>query len=145
MVKKRRTLLQRAKSIFGYLNYYDEPIAKSRFQKIGISPREIDQWLELIQMIQSMPLVTVKSSDKRTYVDTLENKFMMLMKRKYLNQEVSYADREAAILLYFRVMLTFERLKGEDVDIEQLINKQWEIDRPTIMRIAEDAISEIEK
>lgn len=145
MVKKRRTLLQRAKSIFGYITYYDEPIAKSRFQKVGISPREIDQWLDLIQLIQSMPLVTVKSGGKRTYVDTLENKFMMLMKRKFLNQDASYEDREAAILLYFRTMLTFERLKGEDVDMDELINRRWEIDRPTIMRIAEDAISKIEK
>jgi hypothetical protein len=145
MVKKRRTLLQRAKSIFNYLNYYEEPIAKSRFQKVGISPREIDQWLELIQLIQSMPLVTVKSSNKRTYVDILENKFMMHMKRKYLNQDASYVEREGAILLYFRTMLTFERLKGEDVDMEELINRRWEIDRPTIMRIAEDAIAEIEK
>ena len=144
MVKKRRTLLQRAKSIFSYLIHYDEPVAKSRFQKVGISPREIDQWLELIKEIQSMPLVTVKTSANRTYVDILENKFMMLMKRKYLDQNASYAEREGAILLYFRTLLTNERLKGEEVDMDELIRYAGEIDRPTIIRMAEDAISEIE-
>lgn len=145
MIKKTRTLLQRAKAIFRHLDFYAEPIAKSKFQEIGISPREIGKWLELIQMIQSMPLLTLESSGVRTYVDLLENKFMLLMKRKYLDKNASYIEREGALLLYFKVLITVERLKGQDIDMEKIINEQWEIDRPTISRIAEDAISEIAK
>ena len=94
-------------------------------------------------MIQSMPLLTVEFSASRTYVDLLDNKFMLLMKKKYLDQNASYIEREWAILLYFKVLLTVERLKGQDIDMEKIIHEQWEIDRPTITRIAEDAISEI--
>ena len=71
--------------------------------------------------------------------------FMLLMRKTYLDSGKNLLERESALLLYFRTLLTVERLKGEEVDLQSIINEQWLIDRPTITRIAEDAISEIFK
>lgn len=68
---------------------------------------------------------------------------MLHMKKIYFNQGKSEQDCESAILLYFKGLLAMERLTGEEVDIELLINQNWEISRPTIKRIASDAMKEL--
>ena len=144
MVKKTRTLRQRAEAIYSLLDKRDiitQGVAKSQFQEVGISPKDIKNWIDLIQYIQSMPLLIVKEIGKRTYVDTLENKFMMLMKKHFLDENRDLIERESALLLYFKSMLVNEKLKGKDVTIEELIESSLNIDRPTIKRIAENALS----
>ncbi|MHA2030510.1 MAG: hypothetical protein ACXAB7_09740 [Candidatus Kariarchaeaceae archaeon] len=144
MVKKTRTLRQRAEAIYSLLDKYDivsQPVPKSQFKEVGISPKDIENWIDLIQFIQSMPLLIVKKMGKRTYVDTIENKFMILMKKHFLDKNRDLIERESAVLLYFRSLLTIEKLKGKEVTIEELVDSNWNIDRPTIKRIAEDALS----
>ncbi|OLS25248.1 MAG: hypothetical protein HeimC2_19240 [Candidatus Heimdallarchaeota archaeon LC_2] len=147
MVNKKRSLLERATAIFSYIeqntDFNTKPIPKSEFQSVGISPRDMDRWIELIMLIQSMPQLIVKKMGKRTYVDSLDNKFTIHMKKTFLNQAKSYEERESALLLYFKALLTFERIRGEYIDIESIVNENWKIDRPTIVRIAEEALSEI--
>ncbi|MCY3414308.1 MAG: hypothetical protein INQ03_21865 [Candidatus Heimdallarchaeota archaeon] len=147
MIKKTRTLLGRASAIFNYLDRFwvvDDPLPKSNFQEIGLSPREADRWLELIRYIQSQPLVGLTMKGKRTYVHLRENKFMQLMKKQFTDPDLEYNQRESALLLYFKSLLIHERLHGEPVTIEDLIEQTWVIDRPTIKRIAEDANSQLE-
>lgn len=146
MPKKNRTLLQRAAAIFDYLDTNCQPyeyLAKSTFQKIGISPREMDRWLELIIYIQSMPYLTITKERTRTYVGTLENKFMLLMRKNFLDQKRDIVERESAVLLYFKILLNHEKLRGEDISIEEIIAENWMLDRPTIRRIAKDAVNQL--
>lgn len=148
MVKKNRSLLERASAIFKYLEAYSDistdPISKSEFQIVGISPRDMDRWIELITFIQSMPKLFVKKKGTRTYLSSIENKFMLHMKKIYQNPEKLEQDRESAILLYFKTLLAMERLTGEQVDIESIVNESWKIDRPTIVRLAEEALSKLD-
>ncbi|MHA2253759.1 MAG: hypothetical protein ACXAD7_25590 [Candidatus Kariarchaeaceae archaeon] len=144
MVKKTRTLRQRAEAIYSLLDNRDiltQGIPKSQFQEVGISPKDIENWIDLIQFIQSMPLLMTKKKGKRTYLDTIENKFMLLMKKQFLDKNRDLIERESALLLYFKSLLVNEKLKGKDVTIEELIESSVNIDRPTIKRIVEEALS----
>lgn len=146
MVNKNRSLIERATAIFDYIeantDFNTSPIPKSQFQKIGISPRDIDRWIELILMIQSMPRLKVLKKGKRTYLDSLDNKFTMHMRKIFQNQDKNYEDRKSAINLYLNAIMAIERVRGESIDMESIINENWKIDRPTIVRIAEEALSE---
>lgn len=147
-MKKSRTLLDRAKAIFTFLEfnyefYSEQSIPKSKFQEIGISPREMENWLELIEFIQSKPQILVRREKKRTNISLIENKFMLHMKKLYMNSSMNDLDREGALLLYYKSMLNLEKAKAQDVSIENLIEENWKIDRPTIKRIAEDAYMEL--
>jgi hypothetical protein len=149
MKRKSRTLLERVHAIFDLFDnspygVFGPPIPKSGFQYVGISPKDIDQWLELIMFIQQQPLLEVTRTGTRTYVDIRENRFMLLMKRRFLNVELSSTERESALLLYFRSLITEERLKGEEIDLQTLVDSQWTIDRPTVVRIAEEVLEELE-
>ncbi|MCE7734671.1 MAG: hypothetical protein GPJ54_07335 [Candidatus Heimdallarchaeota archaeon] len=148
MVKKKRSLIERANAIFKYIeqnsDFNSSPIAKSEFQKVGISPRDMDRWIELILMIQSNPRLTLVKKGKRTYLDLKDNKFTMHMRKIFQNQQKNYEERESALLLYFKAMLTLERIAGEPIDMESIVNEGWKIDRPTIVRIAEEALLDIQ-
>ena len=147
MLKKNRTLIERAEAIFNYIaentDLSSDPIAKSEFQKVGISPKDMDRWIELILKIQSRPRLTVKSVGSRTYLHSLDNKFTMHMRRIFQNQDKNYEDRKSALLLYFNATLLMERLQGDHITVDSIIKESWEIDRPTIVRIAEEALLEI--
>lgn len=146
MVKKTRTLLERAQAIFRYIDDFwviSEPLVKSSFQDVGISPREMDRWIDLIQFIQAQPLLLSSNQGKRTYVDVLENKFMLLMKKQFLNPSLSYITRESALLLYFNALLTTEKTRENLPTIDEVVKQNLQLDRPTIRKLAEDALSEL--
>ena len=148
MSYKSRTLLQRVKDIFELL-LGDEKLAgrnrlyKSDFQKVGISPANIGQWLDLIQYIQRAPLIHVQKSGRKTIVEPLENGFLQMMRRKYLDPNAVFVEREAAILLYLRALSTMERTTGEPIDLETVLLQNLEMDRPIITKVAKEAIERL--
>ena len=143
MVKQSRTMLQRAKAIFKLIDkevllYTDNRIPKSKFQDIGISPKDIDQWLDLILFIQQMPKLVIKKEAKKTYVDVLDSKFMVSLKNRMYDPELNYEERSSAALMYLKILINIERSKGEEINWKELITDPWEISRPTIIRLAEE-------
>lgn len=60
------------------------------------------------------------------------------MKKISQDPTKEYDERMSATLLYFRTSLLMERLLGETIDVDKIIQESWEIDRPTIVKIAEE-------
>jgi hypothetical protein len=141
VVKNKRSLIERATAILIKQFQMEQEITFEEWSKLPAT--DMDRWIELIMYIQSMPRLEMSKKGRRTYLSTLENKFMLLVKKIYLDQKKSYQYRESALLLYFKGLLALERLKGDPMDIGTIVNESWIIDRPTIVRIAEEAFSEL--
>ncbi|MHA2030511.1 MAG: hypothetical protein ACXAB7_09745 [Candidatus Kariarchaeaceae archaeon] len=91
-----------------------------------------------------MPYLIDKRKGKRTYLDSLDNKNLLMHTRRiFQDQDKNYDERESAIHLDFSSMLLIERLRGDHIDTESIIKESWEIDRPTNVRIGEETLSEI--
>ena len=70
---------------------------------------------------------------------------MMLMKSRINDTNASYNERGGAIVLYFKVMVKTERLKGKKYDLQILLDDLQEMKRPIISKIVGEAISELSK
>ena len=145
---KRRSLLERVNAIFRFIDVHihwadQTQISKSEFQKIGFSPRDMDQWIELITTIQSSPRITLVQKGKRKYIDQHDNKFTLYMKRIFLNPSKDYEERKSALLLYFHALIALEKMKADYVDIEGIIKESWELDKPTIVRMTDKALTDL--
>jgi hypothetical protein len=139
-------MIQRAQAILSLLEsqsamFNQNPLTKSEFQQVGISPKDMDQWLELIQYIQSMPRVSVYSEGRKTFVEIIENKFLIYLRQRIYNQTLSYEERQAAAAMYVKVMVNEEKVRGEDIDWKSLIDDPWEISRPRIIQLVEEGKS----
>jgi len=149
MKKQSRSLIERCKAIFQFLQkqtdwYSESQVPKSAFQKIGISPKDIDQWLDLIMMIQNSPRLRVVSEGKRTYVSIYDSKFMSSLKRKFYDPDRNFIDRAAAITIYLKILINTEKSKSKEINWREFVEDQWQISRPTVIKIGEEAMLEIE-
>ena len=145
---KRRSLLERAKAIFRFIDARmdlanQSPIPKSEFQQIGFSPSDMDQWIDLIQIIQSSPRLHLMKKGNRKYISQRDNGFSLYMKRIFLDPSRKYDERKNALLLYFNAIIALEKLNEEVIDIERIIEESWELDRPTIIKMREEALADL--
>ena len=150
MTKSSRSLLERAASIFQFLEnqsefvFSEKKLPKSAFQKIGISPGNIDQWLALILFIQNQPRVRITKDGKKTYVEQLDNKLMLHLRSKYLNPTLTYIERQTAITMYLKLLTNVEKAKGEEIDWESLIDDPPKLKRPVIYKIIDEAKQQLD-
>ena len=67
-VDMRKNLLNRVKAIFEVLENKEGIVYKSDFRPIGLDANSSEQWLKIIQYIQSKPKVEVTKAGKFTAV-----------------------------------------------------------------------------
>ncbi|RMG42298.1 MAG: hypothetical protein D6732_01260 [Methanobacteriota archaeon] len=125
----RRTLLERCKAIFCFIENNvssiipEQRIPKSDFQKVGISPKEIEQWLSLIEYIQNQPRIRVMKEGKRTWVELLENRHMVMMRKRAFNSMIPIDKRIGSLVSYIMILANLEKIKGEEIDVEAIIQE----------------------
>ncbi|MHA1226982.1 MAG: hypothetical protein ACTSPV_09605 [Candidatus Hodarchaeales archaeon] len=112
MTEKRRTLIERARDIFDFIERIDEPFPKSKFQKIGFNPDTAEKWLELIAYIQHKPRIRLVKTKKSTIVECTEKDYHTRTREVFMDPTRSYKERYYALESYLAALITTERLKN---------------------------------
>ena len=108
---RRRTMAERAESIFNFIDAQPEPFPKSEFQKIGLNPTTAENWIKLIEYIQSQPRIKVTKMGSSTYIEKIENKYLSMMRRRIIDSSLSFKERTAAMNDYINALLTLETIE----------------------------------
>ena len=108
---RRRTLIQRAKSIFKFIDSQPEPFPKSEFQKIGLNPTTAETWLHLIEYIQSQPMIKITKMGSSTYIERLENRYLSMLRKRVLDSSLSLKERTQTMDDYINALLTLEKIE----------------------------------
>ncbi len=109
--KQRRTLAERAESIFKFIDIQPEPFPKSEFQRIGLNPSTAESWVRLIEYIQSQPMIKVTRMGSSTYIEKIENRYLSMMRRRILNPKLSLKERNDAMRDYINALMTLETIE----------------------------------
>jgi hypothetical protein len=107
--KRRRTLAERAESIFRFIDSQPEPFPKSEFQKIGLNPSAAEKWAKLIEYIQNQPRIKVTKMGSSTYIEMIENKYLSMLRKRILDSSLSLKEREDTMDDYITALITLER------------------------------------
>ena len=107
--KRRRTLAERAESIFRFIEKQPEPFPKSEFQRIGFNPVTAESWVRLIEYIQSQPRIKVTKMGSSTYIEMLENRYLSMLRKRILDSSLSLKEREVTMDDYITALITLER------------------------------------
>lgn len=108
--KKRRTLMERAESIFNFINDQEKSFPKSDLQKIGFNPSTAENWVRLIEYIQSQPGIRVTQMGSSTYIEKIENKYLSMLRKRILNSNLSLKERSATMDHYITALIALERM-----------------------------------
>ncbi len=111
--KNRRTMIERAKAIFDFMDYLDEPFAKSQLQEIGLNPATADKWLNLIIYIQKQPRIRLIKTKRTTIIERHEQKYHAMSREIFMDSTKSYEERFNALRDYFNALVTSERLRDQ--------------------------------
>ena len=107
--RRRRTLAERAESIFKFIDAQPEPFPKSEFQRIGLNPTTAESWVRLIEYIQSQPRIKVTKIGASTFIEMIENKYLSMLRKRILDSSLSLKEREATMDDYITALITLER------------------------------------
>lgn len=111
--KNRRTMIERAKAIFDFIDYLDEPFAKSQLQEIGLNPATADKWLDLIVFIQKQPRIRLIKTKRTTIVEKHEQRYHTMSREMFMDPKKSYEERFNALNDYLKALVTSERLRDQ--------------------------------
>ena len=111
--KNRRTMIQRAKAIFDFIEYLDEPFTKSQLQEIGLNPATADKWLDLIVFIQRQPRIRLIKTKRNTIIEKHEQKYHTMSRETFMDTTKSYEERFNALRDYFNALIVSERLRDQ--------------------------------
>jgi hypothetical protein len=109
--KRRRTLHERAESIFHFIDRQPEPFPKSEFQRIGLNPATAESWLRLIEYIQNQPRIKVTKLRSTTYIEKLENRYLTMLRKRVLDSSLSLKERTKTMDDYVNALLTLEKVE----------------------------------
>ena len=109
MPRSRRTLIQRAQAIFRYINTRPTPFPKSQLQDIGFNPTTAEDWLRLIEYIQSQPRIKVTKMGSNTYIERIENNYLSLLRKRVLDDALSFQERSKTMDDYINALIVLER------------------------------------
>ena len=107
--RQRRTLAERTESIFKFIDAQPEPFPKSKFQKIGLNPTTAENWVRLIEYIQSQPRIKVTKMGSSTYIEMIENRYLSMLRKRILDSSLTLKERESTIDDYITALITLER------------------------------------
>jgi hypothetical protein len=108
-MQKRRTMAERARSIFRYIEAQPEPFPKSQLQEIGLNPSTAENWLRLIEYIQSQPRIRVVRMGSSLYIERLENRYLSMLRKRVLDSNLSMNERSSTMDDYISALITLER------------------------------------
>ena len=106
--RKARTLIERVEKIFEFIDAQPGPFPKSEFQRIRLNPKSAENWVRLIEYIQSQPMIRVTRMGSSTYIEKIENKYLSMMRRRILNPKLSLKERNDAMRDYINALQTLE-------------------------------------
>ena len=106
-------MIERAKAIFAFIDYLDEPFAKSQLQEIGLNPATADKWLDLIMYIQKQPRIRLIKTRRTTIIEKHEQRYHTMSREIFMNPAKSYKERFNALRDYFNALVTSERLRDQ--------------------------------
>jgi hypothetical protein len=112
MPKRGRTLAERAESIFRFIEAQPEPFPKSELQRIGLNPDSAENWLRLIEYIQSQPRIRVVRMGSSTFVEKVENRYLSMLRKRILDSSLSLKERSATMDDYIAALITLERTES---------------------------------
>ncbi len=107
--RRRRTLAERAESIFRFIDAQPEPFPKSEFQRIGLNPTTAESWVRLIEYIQSQPRIKVTKMGSSTFVEKIENRYLSMLRKRILDSNLSMKERASTMDDYIAALITLER------------------------------------
>jgi len=108
---RRRTLAERAKSIFKFIDLQPGPFPKSEFQRIGLNPTTAESWVRLIEYIQSQPRIKVTKLRSSTYIERLENRYLSMLRKRVLDSSLTLKERTKTMDDYVNALLTLEKIE----------------------------------
>jgi DNA-binding MurR/RpiR family transcriptional regulator len=111
MAKRRRTMAERARSIFRYIESQPEAFPKSQLQDIGLNPTTADSWLRLIEYIQNQPRIRVTRIRSSTYIEKLENRYLSMLRKRIFDSDLSLKEREQTMNDYVGALISLERIE----------------------------------
>ncbi|MHA2140991.1 MAG: hypothetical protein ACXADC_12480 [Candidatus Thorarchaeota archaeon] len=109
--RQRRTLAERAESIFRFIDAQPEPFPKSELQRIGFNPSTAENWIRLIEYIQSQPRIKVTKMGSSTYIEKLENRYLSMLRKRVLDSSLTLKERTQTMDDYINALLTLERIE----------------------------------
>ncbi len=109
--RRRRTLAERAESIFRFIEAQPEPFPKSEFQRIGLNPTTAESWVRLIEYIQSQPRIRVTKMGASTFIEKLENRYLSMLRKRILDSSLSMKERSRTMDDYISALVTLERIE----------------------------------
>jgi hypothetical protein len=106
-----RTLAERAEAIFNFINAQPGPFPKSDLQQIGFSPKTAGNWIQLIEYIQSQPRIRVRKMGASTYIEKIENKYLLMLRERILDSSLTLKERSETMNYYIAALITLERME----------------------------------
>ena len=113
---KRRTIQERVKAIFKFIEIQNEPFPKSRLKDIGINPQAAEKWLSLIEYIQNQPKIRLVQTEHNTLIEKVEGKYQALIRKRFTDESIPFEQRIRDITDYLGSLYTRERLSQFNKD-----------------------------
>ena len=107
----RRSMLERVKEIFSFIDQQDRAFPKSKLKQIGLNPTSAENWLKMIEYIQNQPRIRLISSDKNTLVEKIEGKYQAMIRRVVTNESIPFEERYILLSNYLPSLYTREKLE----------------------------------
>ena len=124
MSTSRRTIIERVEAIFKYIDLQNQPFAKSKLKEIGLNPKAAEKWLDLIEYIQSQPKIRVIKTEHNTIIEKLEGKYQAVLRRRIMDQNLSFEDRVQTSEDYLKALYTREQIGLERFSKEEIKKKK---------------------
>ncbi|MFW9965174.1 MAG: hypothetical protein ACFFCX_16500 [Candidatus Sifarchaeia archaeon] len=109
--RKSRTLTERAKAIFKFIDDQPEPFPKSEFHRIGLNPTTAENWVRLIDYIQSQPRIKVTKMGSSIFIEKIENRYLSMLRKRILDSNLSLKERSRTMDDYISALVTLERIE----------------------------------
>jgi len=109
--RRARSIAERAETIFKFIDAQPEPFPKSEFRRIRLNPKAAENWIHLIEFIQSQPMIRVTKMGSQTYIEKIENKYLAMMRKRILNPKLSLKERNEAMNDYINALQTLETIE----------------------------------
>ena len=112
---QRRTMQERAKAIFEFIDSQSGIFPKSRLSEIGLNPKTAEKWVNLIEFIQSQPKIKIIRSNHTTLIERLEGKYQALMRKMITDASLTFEQRLQHINDYLKSLYARERVLKEEL------------------------------
>lgn len=107
----RRNHLERIEDIFAFMDKQPDVFPKSDFKHIGLNPRTAEMWLKLIVFVQNQPRIRLIQTDHNLLVEKVEGKYQTMMRKKSLDENISFEQRLQHFTDYLKSSYTREKVK----------------------------------